>query len=157
MLKPCTSCKKLFNRTLGAAAALCSPCTSIEEDHYRSVYNYLRDYPGSDIQQVTEQTNVPRDTVARFFRDGRFQAADAPLAVAGTRCSSCAKAVTVPGKSMCAECANTLAQRMKASLSGGLSGDRSATTSPSPQPAPGRPASSRRSSRGTRYGLGARS
>ena len=107
-LKNCIKC----NRTFGAAEGqeTCSKCSAdyIEED-FRKIRDYLYDYPGADVKEVSEATGASELVILRLLKEGRIEIVKDKTLI--RRCEKCKK--IVQSGRICPECKNSLAQDLK--------------------------------------------
>ncbi|MFW6269156.1 MAG: hypothetical protein ACOC4G_03650 [Bacillota bacterium] len=68
MLRNCLNCGKLHTQP----TELCEECREREKKLYKKVNNYLWDNPNSSVDQIHEDTGVPREKIVQFVREGRF-------------------------------------------------------------------------------------
>jgi flagellar operon protein (TIGR03826 family) len=64
----CIKCGKLFLRLRD----ICNDCYQKQEDDFNKTSAYLRDEPGSTIQEVSEATNVSVAQIRQFILEGRI-------------------------------------------------------------------------------------
>jgi len=69
-LRNCPRCGRLFS--YDGTHNLCAVCREEEEDDYTKVKNFLWDNPHATIEEVHEETEVERDTIIKFIKDGRL-------------------------------------------------------------------------------------
>lgn len=66
----CKRCKRLFNQI--SNSPLCPECSKEVEASFLIVKEYLLDNPKHNIQQVSENTEVPMSLITQFLREGRI-------------------------------------------------------------------------------------
>ncbi len=96
----CPKCGKLYLRVRD----ICDTCYQKQEDDYLKAAAYLREYPGSTIQEVSDATKVTFAQIRQFILAGRiltgyYQNLSYPCETCGTLISS--------GRT-CANCIKTL-------------------------------------------------
>lgn len=69
-LRNCSKCGRLFGYV---GSPICSYCREEEEDEFKKVKEYLYDYPGSTVFEVSEATGVETEKIMRFLREERLQ------------------------------------------------------------------------------------
>lgn len=69
-LRNCPQCGKLY--AFDGHHKLCSVCRDSEEDDFKMVKEYLWDHPHATIEQVHAATEVERELIIKFIRDGRL-------------------------------------------------------------------------------------
>jgi hypothetical protein len=57
---------------------LCQPCIKDLEHQYEICVNYLRENRGTNIQELSDATEIPIKEITRFIREGRISIANAP-------------------------------------------------------------------------------
>ncbi len=107
-LKNCEKCKRTFGAQEGQD--LCSKCGAeyIEED-FRKVRDYLYDYPGSDVKEVSEATGVAEVVILRLLKQERIEVVKDKSLV--RRCEKCKKIIQ-SGRN-CEDCNNNLAKDLR--------------------------------------------
>ena len=53
----------------------CYQCSVKEREYFKIVNDYLRDNKNSSIEQVVEETEVPKPFVVKFVKEGRIKTA----------------------------------------------------------------------------------
>lgn len=99
-IRNCRSCGRPY---IFVGRSLCADCLAKEEERFEKVRVFLRDNPGSTIEDTERATGVSREEILRFCREGRIQLGS------GTHLLNCIKC----GKSIekgyyCADCARGL-------------------------------------------------
>jgi len=69
-LRNCSKCGRLFGYV---GKPICSYCAEEEEDEFGKVKEYLYDYPGSTVFEVSEATGVSTEKIMRFLKEERLQ------------------------------------------------------------------------------------
>lgn len=110
VLRNCPECKRLFT---GGQHDICMDCKKKEEEEYDKVSVYLKKNPKRSIDDVVEQTEVPRKKIIKFLKEGKILGADITTGELLLTCSSCGKPIN-EGK-ICKECAEALSQKLKGS------------------------------------------
>lgn len=99
-IRACKRCKNLFQHISGRS--ICPHCLKKEEEMFGRVKDFLRKYPGAEMQEVSMETDVPVHIIESFIRAGRLEvvaqsAMKIPCDKCGTPirtgryCNSCAK------------------------------------------------------------------
>lgn len=97
-VKVCQSCKQMFHYIAGRV--ICPHCRKVEEEKFQAVKEYLRQYPGATLTQVSEETGVSSKLILRFLKEERLEISSDSLItlecetcgkkiLSGTRCSDC--------------------------------------------------------------------
>ena len=76
-LKNCRNCKRLFNYITGEP--LCGGCKNKLEEVFVVVKQYIRDNPGSNVEQVAEACEVSPRQIRRWVREERLTFSDDSL------------------------------------------------------------------------------
>lgn len=106
-LRNCSRCGRLFGYS---GRPICSYCIEEEEDEFKKVKEYLYDYPGSTVYDVSEATNVEVDKIMRFLREERLQvSSDNPNML--LECERCGRPVNT-GR-FCQSCKDGLQNAMR--------------------------------------------
>lgn len=74
-LDNCPRCGRLYVKNL---AELCHSCIKELENQYEICVNYLRENKGTNIQELSDATEIPIKEITRFIREGRISIANAP-------------------------------------------------------------------------------
>jgi len=65
----CKRCQKPFAVT---DSQYCEPCSKIENEQFKKVREYLYEYPGYNVNQVSKATGVPVEKIFEYLRNGRI-------------------------------------------------------------------------------------
>ncbi|MEJ6950161.1 TIGR03826 family flagellar region protein [Natronospora cellulosivora (SeqCode)] len=71
-LRNCPQCGKLF--AYDGTSKVCNVCRSSEENDFEKVRDYLWDNPNATIEEVHTATEVERELIIKFVREGRLVA-----------------------------------------------------------------------------------
>ncbi|GGF87559.1 hypothetical protein GCM10010912_36090 [Paenibacillus albidus] len=74
-LDNCQRCGRLYVKNL---MELCQPCIKELEHEYEICVNYLRENRGTNIQELSDATEISIKEITRFIREGRISIANAP-------------------------------------------------------------------------------
>ncbi|NYE06733.1 flagellar operon protein (TIGR03826 family) [Bacillus niacini] len=96
----CPKCRKLYLRIRD----ICEDCYQKQEDDYLKVASYLREYPGTTLQELSEETEVSVANIRHFIIIGRIITAHFPnlsypcetcgnMIKSGKTCSTCRKKI----------------------------------------------------------------
>jgi flagellar operon protein (TIGR03826 family) len=69
-IRNCPRCGKIFNY-LGRP--ICGRCMQAEEEEFKKVKEYIYDYPGSNMPEISDATEVSIDKIMRFLREERLE------------------------------------------------------------------------------------
>jgi flagellar operon protein (TIGR03826 family) len=101
-LRNCSKCGRLFGYV---SKPICSYCVDEEEDEFSKVKDYLYDYPGSNVFEVSEATGVSTEKIMRFLKEERLQVnSENPNML--LECETCSRPITT-GR-FCQNCKNDL-------------------------------------------------
>lgn len=93
----CRRCGKIFSHT---DKPICPECVKKEEEDFAAVKDYIKENPGKNMQEISDETGVPIKILTKFLREGRIEFSDgsasyiscescgAPLS-SGRYCNSC--------------------------------------------------------------------
>lgn len=103
-IKKCRICNHFFQYP-GFGPLMCPQCKAEDEEQFKKVKTYLRDYPGTSLVTVSEACSVPVERIRMWLKDERLEYTDAkdtglvceecgrPIA-SGTLCDECRQALT---------------------------------------------------------------
>lgn len=74
-LDNCPRCGKLFSRTI---RDVCPVCMREIDKEYELCSNYLREFKGAMITELSDQTGVSIKQITKFIREGRISMVNAP-------------------------------------------------------------------------------
>lgn len=89
---------------------ICKECQQKEEDMFQEVRKYLKEFPGSTMAEVSNETGVSIKKIEKYLRDGRLEVTEG-MAVE-LKCMKCG-AVIRTGR-YCTACAKEVNNEMKA-------------------------------------------
>lgn len=69
-LRNCIKCGRVFAYQ---GFEVCSRCLDDEEADFKKVKEYLYDYPGATVIEVSEETGVSEKKILRYLREGRIE------------------------------------------------------------------------------------
>ena len=108
-LRNCPACGRVYAHT---GRPLCPDCVAAEEEEFKKVSDYLRDYRSSSLARTSEATGVRESKILRFLREGRLMGADG--AVFGLLCEKCGEPVT-SGR-WCPKCASGMSRQIESAI-----------------------------------------
>jgi hypothetical protein len=88
--KKCVGCGKMFLEI--RKSDLCPECMAKEGDDFQKVKDYLYDYPGSTISDISKFTGVTEALIVKWYEDGRLEESNIK---ALSRCKICGRPLTV--------------------------------------------------------------
>ncbi|MBR4725521.1 MAG: flagellar protein [Lachnospiraceae bacterium] len=110
-VRTCRSCGKLYNY-LGRTTPMCPACMKALEEKFQIVKEYIRDNPGANIQQVSDDTEVAVKVIKQWVREERLTFAEG--SGVGLECENCGASI-LTGR-FCANCKNKVANDMNGIL-----------------------------------------
>lgn len=105
-LMNCKNCKRLFNYIAGDS--ICPKCKELLEDKFQEVKKFIRENPGSNVDEVAEACDISVKQIRRWVREERLSFTDDSLV--GLECERCGK--MIHSGRFCKECAGGLADAM---------------------------------------------
>lgn len=88
-IRNCSNCNKIYQYD---GFNLCHECRQENERDFMKVKEYLREKPGANISEVSEETEVPSKKIMEFLREGRLEIEPGGDIV--LECEKCKKAIT---------------------------------------------------------------
>jgi ribosomal protein L32 len=105
-IRYCKMCRKIFQYVAGPV--YCSACTKLDDSEFNKVRDFLRDFPGANIREVTDNTHVSPSKINRWLREERLEISEkSPISI---NCESCG--VRIRSGRFCVECSKSLAREM---------------------------------------------
>lgn len=105
-IRYCKICRKIFQYVSGPV--YCPACRKIDEEEFEKVRTFLRDFPGANIREVTDNTGVSPNKISRWLKEERLEVSDSsPIAL---NCENCG--VRIRSGRFCIECSKKLAREM---------------------------------------------
>ncbi len=105
-LRYCKVCRKMFQYVAGAQ--LCPACKKIDEEEFEKVRTFLRDFPGANMKEVSDNTGVSPNKINRWLKEERLEVSEgSPVAL---NCENCG--VRIRSGRLCIECSKGLAREM---------------------------------------------
>jgi len=111
-IRNCPHCGKLF--AFNGKSKLCPVCCNSEEDDFLKVKDFLWDHPNASIEEVHVATDVERDLIIKFVRDGRLLAEGIDFEFM-VECERCGQPI-ISGR-FCAKCQQDLIDGFSSSKS----------------------------------------
>ena len=81
----CKGCGKLFNAL--TRVRLCPNCQAKLEDKFQEVKKYINENPGSTIDMVSQECDVPAKQIKQWIRDERLTFSEESMQ--GIECEQC--------------------------------------------------------------------
>lgn len=108
----CSLCKKPFHSIGGK---VCIDCLKKLDDDFIIVRDYIYEHKHADIDKVSEETGVSKQSILYLLKDGRLQFDDLSAGGGVLFCEVCKKPINT-GR-MCKECKGRIAMTMEKSIS----------------------------------------
>jgi flagellar operon protein (TIGR03826 family) len=70
------NCKKCGRIFADDGFDFCPICRNTEDEMFKKVKDYLYEYPGASVQQVSEETGVDAKKILKFLREGKLEIKD---------------------------------------------------------------------------------
>ncbi len=70
-MKNCSECGKIYVDN-GSGMGMCHACYLKEEEYEQVVASFVRDHPGTSVQEIHAETGVKEKIIYRMIRSGRF-------------------------------------------------------------------------------------
>lgn len=102
----CPKCGKVFY--YNGKSVVCDSCTKEEEILFQKVRDYLKENPGSKLNDVVKETGVSAKRINKYLREGRLEVTTGLGDI--LRCMKCDKPIRT-GK-YCETCAEKLGQKL---------------------------------------------
>ncbi|WP_054942268.1 TIGR03826 family flagellar region protein [Paenibacillus ihuae] len=97
----CPRCGRLYVKNI---MDICQPCIKELEHQYETCVEYLRKNRGTNIQELSDATEISIKEITRFIREGRISIANAPNMM--LPCEVCG--TLIRDGHMCESCRNRL-------------------------------------------------
>ena len=105
-IRNCKICRKIFQYVAGPV--YCPACMKLDDSEFDKVREFLRDFPGANIREVTDNTHVSPNKINRWLREERLEISEnSPISI---NCESCG--VRIRSGRFCVECSKSLAREM---------------------------------------------
>jgi flagellar operon protein (TIGR03826 family) len=105
-IKNCSRCNKIFMYVSGLR--LCDSCKKLDEEDFERVRQFVRDFPGATIPEVSKETGVPSQMIYRYLKEGKLEVSESsPIALL---CENCGK--RIKSGRFCVDCSKRLANEM---------------------------------------------
>lgn len=104
----CPKCGKLFTYIKDP---ICPECAKAEEETFQKVRDYLKEFPGQSMSQVSKETGVSQRKISKYLRDGRLEVTSGLSEF--LTCLSCGK--PIPTGKFCRHCSSKLTKNFQSS------------------------------------------
>lgn len=89
-VRSCRGCGKLYNY-IGPTTPACPACMKAMEEKFQICKEYIRNNPGANIQQVSDDTEVSVKMIKQWVREERLTFAEG--SGVGIECESCGASI----------------------------------------------------------------
>lgn len=113
-IRNCTRCGKIYAYD---GFKICMSCRRDDEKDFQKVKEYLNEYPGANINEVSEKTEVDSRKIIGFLKEGRLEVTDESNIV--LTCERCGESIRT-GR-FCEKCTLEMKREFKNSIGGGRS------------------------------------
>lgn len=117
-IRNCERCGKAYVKN-APLQVLCPRCIALEDEEFEKVKEYLRKHPGTSVDDLAKELDIPAETIVRFMESGRLEVKGG----SGLSCRSCGK--PIEKGTMCADCQNSLLRDLQSV--GGTANQRAET------------------------------
>lgn len=100
-IRNCKRCGKIYNYD---GFSICRNCRRDDEVDFQKVKEYVYEYPGANISEVHEVTEVAVDKIISFLREGRLEIAEGGNLI--LECENCG--VSIRTGRFCDKCTSDL-------------------------------------------------
>jgi hypothetical protein len=87
---------------------LCDACKRLDEEDFEKVRNFVRDFPGATVQEVSRETEVPTQMIYRYLKEGRLEVSESSQIA--LQCENCG--ARIKSGRFCINCSKKLANDM---------------------------------------------
>lgn len=110
-VRSCRGCGKLYNY-LGSFTPACPSCMQQMEEKFQRCKEYIRENPGANIQQVSDETEVSVKMIKQWVREERLTFAEGSSV--GLECESCGANI-LTGR-YCPNCKNKMQNTLNSAI-----------------------------------------
>lgn len=111
-IRNCSRCGQIYAYD---GFKVCLKCRRKDEEDFKKVKEYLDEYPGATISEVTEETEVDSKKIIEFLRQGRLEIEDETNVL--LPCERCGASIKT-GR-FCEKCTVEMEREFKQSIGGG--------------------------------------
>lgn len=105
-IRNCTRCGKIYN--YDGFNKVCHNCRQDDENDFQKVKEYLDEFPGATVSQVSEETEVSAKKIIEFLRNGRLEIREGSNLI--LECEKCGKSIKT-GR-FCEKCADNIQKEL---------------------------------------------
>ena len=111
-VRNCSRCGKIYAYD---GFNICIKCRREEEEEFKKVKEYLRENPGANVVEVSEETGVEAKRIIEFLKQGRLEIKDEHNIL--LTCERCGTSIRT-GR-FCDKCTIEMTREFKQSIGGG--------------------------------------
>ncbi|NLW22201.1 MAG: MerR family transcriptional regulator [Tissierellia bacterium] len=111
-VRNCSRCGKIYAYD---GFNICIKCRREEEEEFKKVKEYLRENPGANVAEVSEETGVEAKRIIEFLKQGRLEIKDEHNIL--LTCERCGTSIRT-GR-FCDKCTIEMTREFKQSIGGG--------------------------------------
>lgn len=111
-VRNCSRCGKIYAYD---GFNICIHCRREDEEDFKKVKEYLDKYPGANISEVSEETEVDSKKIIAFLREGRLEIEDEDNLI--LNCERCGASIKT-GR-FCEKCTAEMQREFRQSIGGG--------------------------------------
>ncbi len=104
-LTTCKGCGTLMDSIMGR---MCKNCKIKDEEYLTIVMDFLRDNPGSTLEEIHLKTEVPKPVINKFIKRGKLVSADFKMP-----CSVCGQEFKNTYSTMCEKCGKKMNKEIR--------------------------------------------
>ena len=101
----CARCGKIFVKT---DRSVCNDCIKAEEAKFEEVRLFLKEYPNSTLQEVSEACDISPKRIMRYVQDGKIEITQGMTDI--HKCAKCGVAINI-GR-FCEKCIANLSKKV---------------------------------------------
>lgn len=105
-IRNCKGCRRMFQYVSGPV--LCHVCRSLDEEEFQKVRDFLKEFPGATMQEVSTNTGVSPNKISRWLKEERLEVSE--TSAIALNCERCG--VRIRSGRFCIECSKGLAKEM---------------------------------------------
>lgn len=108
-IRNCKRCGKIYNYIGGPP--ICPACREKDEEDFKRIKEYLYQYPGATLSEVSSTLDISVEKIKRFLKEGRLEIVENGGNII-LECEKCGKAIRT-GR-YCKECEKELSNDLSA-------------------------------------------
>ena len=108
-VRNCRRCGRIYNYLGGQP--ICPVCREADEQDFRRVKNYLYQYPGASISQVSKELDISVEKIKSYLKDGRLEIIGENTGNLMLECENCGK--SIKSGRFCDACSQELSKELR--------------------------------------------